>query len=436
MNDRRSADPVRDRPRVLQCTFEYGPAHVGGLGTMLTALCGGLPRAGIRPVVVLPGSSHQPPWPRVDRRSAPRCHADIYRDGETEVWMLRSDLLDDDAIYPEDAVKVGMAKTEAFGACVADLLGDLDVDLVHLHDAYAYACLPECRRRGLPSLFTVHRLHDDEPPFARAERIAIASADEVSTVSAAYARERGDVFTARAPVHAVANGLDHRLWRPFADGPEGRASRRARLLASLELPERPTFLYLGRLDPDQKGVDVLLEAWRGGCAGVDANLLVCGTGDRELAEAIRERARADAERVRFFDRYFPQAEVRELFAAADCALIPSRYEPFGLVQLEALAMGSLVVASRTGGLADVLVDVAEPGGFARLVAPGDATALAQALRDEARCVATEPARCEERRRLGAAQAQRYSLSAMAERYAALYRAILRRHASAASSPRE
>jgi glycogen synthase len=109
-------------------------------------------------------------------------------------------------------------------------------------------------------------------------------------------------------------------------------------------------------------------------------------------------------------------------------VIPSRYEPFGLVQLEAMALGALPIASRVGGLGDVIVDLEREDGFGRLVPAGDAAALAGALGQMAQLTRREPETLEPWRRRARARAGRYSARAMAERHEALYLAMLGRPA--------
>ncbi len=415
------------KKRILVSTFEYGPVHVGGLGTMLTGLCNGLEGTRYRPVVVMPGSGYRPSWPLLRRLQSSYCEAEIYDAGPAEVWLLRNDILDGDFVYAEDPLREGIKKTDEYGERLADLLPLMAVDLVHLHDAFGYKCLHRCSQLGLPTLFTVHRLHDDEPPFAMAEMAAVALADEVSTVSRAFAFEARDFFARRERVYAVANGIDHRLWCAddgrSMDDEAARRQRRRRLLARHDLPERITFAYIGRLDPDQKGIDVLIEAWTGHLGNLAANLLICGDGDDVLADEIAELAAADPDRIRFLRGYHRQEQVRELLGSVDHVLIPSRYEPFGLIQLEAMAVGALVIASRTGGLGEVLVDIAEPGGFARLVPPGEPRALARAVRAAALVHESDPGPAA-RRRLGVERSKLYSFEAMAAGYAEIYDQML------------
>ena len=76
-----------------------------------------------------------------------------------------------------------------------------------------------------------------------------------------------------------------------------------------------------------------------------------------------------------FAGFLPEDRLRSLVAAADCVVVPSRYEPFGLVAVEASALGTPVVASDVGGLGEIIID----GLTGHLVPPADATALAEGL---------------------------------------------------------
>ena len=103
-------------------------------------------------------------------------------------------------------------------------------------------------------------------------------------------------------------------------------------------------------------------------------LVVAGTGP--AAAELRDRARTlRLGRAVTFAGFVPDAELAGLVAAADCAVVPSRYEPFGMVALEAAAAGTPVAASDVGGLAEIVADGVTGVRFA----PGDPAALAAAV---------------------------------------------------------
>jgi glycogen(starch) synthase len=414
MNEHRSDA----RARVGMLTFEYGPIRCGGMGAIVTALARTIDQERFRSVVVLPRSGHSPTWRHVERRVLPYAIADRYDDDGVEVWLLANERLDGSDVYPEPYEFTGIKKTDEYGERVADLLAVLDLDLLHLHDAYGYKCLGEARRLQVPTLFTVHRLHDDEPPLAFAELVAIRLADRVTTVSEPYRIERADVLGTRNGVAVIENGIDLEFWSVAALPSEDsdRAVRRRRILEDLRLSDAPMFAFVGRLDRDQKGVDVLLDMLESREAPLPFNLIVAGEGDRHLADRIAAAAARFPHRIRVLDRALAPEEVRALFAAVDAVLVPSRYEPFGLVLLEAMAMGALPIASRTGGLASVL----DGATFGRAVPPGDPTALGRAI-DATAAFLQRPADFVLAARAAAsARATRYSTKRMADGYGELY----------------
>lgn len=177
----------------------------------------------------------------------------------------------------------------------------------------------------------------------------------------------------RTRIAVVPCGVDTALFRP-GDKTEARRS--------LGLAEHPIILYVGRLEPI-KGLDTLL----GAVAQLHANglpleLLVVG-GDTDEAPAGREaqlRGRIGAlglaAKVRFVGAQ-PQEALRAYYVAADVTVLPSYYESFGMVALEAMACGSPVVGSRVGGLTTTVRD----GVTGHLVPEGNVGALAQRLAD-------------------------------------------------------
>jgi len=118
----------------------------------------------------------------------------------------------------------------------------------------------------------------------------------------------------------------------------------------------PMFVFMGRLDA-QKGVDVMFESIDKALqSGVKAQFVTMGSGIEELEEVA-----ADLE-----DKYpsafkavlsFKGAEKYKTYAAADFAMMPSRYEPCGLVQMEGMRFGTLPIVAPTGGLADTVKDM-------------------------------------------------------------------------------
>ena len=133
----------------------------------------------------------------------------------------------------------------------------------------------------------------------------------------------------------------------------------------------PTLVFAGRLVP-QKGIETALEAVR---RNPDVTLLLAGEGPHHEHLVGEARALAVAERARFLGP-LPRETAFELLRAADAALLPSRWENFPHMAVEALAVGTPVIASDAGGVTEILRD-----GWNGLVVPrGDPDALSDAIR--------------------------------------------------------
>jgi glycogen synthase len=188
---------------------------------------------------------------------------------------------------------------------------------------------------------------------------------------------------------------------------------------------RPYILGIGR-HVLQKGFDVLIEAFAAaGLASYD--LLLAGDGpERQNLEGLARNLHIDA-RVKFLGRADRAAAVA-LFRGCSFFVLPSRQEPLGIVNLEAMAAGKAVIASRTGGVPEIVAD----GETGMLVPPDDAAALAGAMRR----VAGDEALRERLGNGGRARVQRFTWDSVASQYRQIYESALagRRGASAGMVP--
>lgn len=210
-----------------------------------------------------------------------------------------------------------------------------------------------------------------------------------------YQRAHSDLWTVVIP-----NGVGSMDRRQFQCPPEMRE-------------DRFNLAVVGRLDT-VKGHQLAIEAIAAQGLPPDLHLQIVGLGPCETALRALAEARAIAHRVHFVGF---RRNVFDYIAHCHALLMPSLHEGLPYTLLEAMALGTPIIASRVGGLAEVLQD----GVTALLVPPGDATALARAIVG----LHDDP---ELRRRLGE-NAQRlqqahYSLEAMAERYVRVYRELL------------
>jgi glycosyltransferase involved in cell wall biosynthesis len=180
----------------------------------------------------------------------------------------------------------------------------------------------------------------------------------------------------------------------------------------------PYALFVGRIS-EQKGIFQLLEAARGLPAGVQLVLCASSPDTPDLLARVEAAVTGRAE-IRWINAMLPVPEVVQLYSHAAVFVCPSIYEPFGLINLEAMACGTPVVASRVGGIPEVVVD----GETGWLVPPGDPAALGEALR---RALA-DPERA---RRMGEAGRRRveghFSWDRIADRTLGVYRDAIESH---------
>ncbi|MFF4585061.1 glycogen synthase [Streptomyces sp. NPDC001388] len=237
-------------------------------------------------------------------------------------------------------------------------------ELVHSHTWYAnLAGLLAQQLHGIPHVVTAHSLEPLRPWKAEqlgggyalsswAERTAVEAADAVIAVSGAMREDILTCYPALTPdrVHVVHNGIDTGLYRP--DHGTDAVTR-----LGLD-PDRPFVLFVGRITR-QKGVPRLLRAVR----DIDpaAQVVLCAGApdtpeiDQEFRDLFAELSRA-RDGVHWIPRMLPRPEVIQLLTHAAVFVCPSVYEPLGIVNLEAMACGTPVVASRVGGIPEVVED--------------------------------------------------------------------------------
>ena len=204
----------------------------------------------------------------------------------------------------------------------------------------------------------------------------IISSDLVTTVSSTYAKEiqtaeqgyRLDgVLRAKGRILGIVNGVDYGVWNPSTDSNLAArydaedASNKARCKGALrkELgfpmePDVPIVASVGRV-VTQKGSDLVADLVPRLLRGSDAQVIIAGAGDENIVTKLTAAAQKSHGRA-VYTGAASEALVHRIFAAADLVLVPSRFEPCGLVQLYAQRYGALPVARSTGGLVDTIVD--------------------------------------------------------------------------------
>lgn len=240
-------------------------------------------------------------------------------------------------------------------------------DVVHSHTWYSgLGGHLAGELHGVPHIATAHSLEPHRPwkreqlgggydVSSWSEKNAMEYADAVIAVSAgmkdsileAYPRIDAD------KVHVVLNGIDTELWRPKTTFDEGS------VMAELGVDSsRPTAAFVGRIT-HQKGVEHLIRA--ANHFDSDVQLVLCaGAPDTpEIAErtsALVEELRAQRDGVFWVQEHLSRDKIQEVYSAADVFVCPSIYEPLGIVNLEAMACSTAVVASDVGGIPEVVVD--------------------------------------------------------------------------------
>ncbi|GEL18584.1 glycogen synthase [Pseudonocardia asaccharolytica] len=242
--------------------------------------------------------------------------------------------------------------------------GGSTVDVVHSHTWYANMAGHLAKvLHDVPHVITAHSLEPRRPWKAEqlgggyrlsswAERTAYEHADAVIAVSEGMRADVLDCYPALDParVHVVHNGIDTDRYRPVP----GRAAVAA---AGVD-PDRPMVVFLGRITR-QKGLGHLIEAAH--AIDRDAQIVLCaGAPDTPDIAEETEKAVAELSAARpgvvWMRRTLETAEIRELLSAATVFVCPSVYEPLGIVNLEAMACGTAVVASDVGGIPEVVAD--------------------------------------------------------------------------------
>ena len=240
---------------------------------------------------------------------------------------------------------------------------NIDADLVHCHTWYSHVGgILAKKNYGLPLVITVHSL---EPlrPWKReqlgggydfslwVEKTALEMADAIIAVSGATKHDIERLFNVDpARVHVIHNGIDLNQYRKVDS--TGAIKR-----YGID-PSRPYLLFVGRITR-QKGFQHLVRAVQ--FMDRDFQIVLCAAAPDtpQLAEEMRiavERAEAQRTGIIWINEMVDQQTACELYSQAAIFICPSIYEPFGIINLEAMACETAVVASAVGGIKEVVVD--------------------------------------------------------------------------------
>ncbi len=254
----------------------------------------------------------------------------------------------------------------AFGAvqrCVDFNTTNIDASLVHCHTWYShFGGILAKKNYGIPLVITVHSL---EPlrPWKReqlaggydfslwVEKTALEMADAVIAVSSETRRDIERLFDVNPMrVHVIHNGIDLHQYR--------KVDSTAALKHYGIDPNSPYLLFIGRITR-QKGFQHLIRAIQ--FMDRDFQIVLCAAapdtpGMAEEMKTLVEHANAQRPGIIWIDEMVDQKTACELYSHAAVFVCPSIYEPFGIINLEAMACETAVVASAVGGIKEVVVD--------------------------------------------------------------------------------
>lgn len=369
---------------VLMTTMEYDVIKVGGLSAALTSLAGAMKKyATVN--IILPKSGFNPPWIKVAEKRYLKAKMEIFNHNGVRVYTLSNKILDAPEVYPEPADTSAIKKIDEFCRCLIDVVGDIDFQLVHMHDFFAYKAMDKFKEMKKPILLTIHRLHREFPSWFAGEKLALEKADYITVVGESYYKEdEKELFEKYDDkVTCVFNGIDTEFWNVQKSSYPNisRKHRRRLILQRYGLSDGVFYVYVGRFDPVQKGVDILLKASEQFLKNEGVRMIIVGVGDKKLESLSKNLEAKYPSKLKVINQLLPREEVRDIYSSADFAIIPSIFEPFGLVQLEAMSCECIPIGSRTGGIKDTVISYddnkREATGF--LVEKGNFKALLTAM---------------------------------------------------------
>jgi glycogen(starch) synthase len=375
--------------RVLMLAWEFPPRSVGGIAAYVDGLSQALARAGNE--VVLFTLSH------------PGAPADS-QVGDVRVLRARTDL----PWLPDDDMVARVASANHHLVQLSARLGGWEPEVIHAHDwQVAWAADTLARLHGAHLIATFHATergrHGGSVPAGEASTIhAVESwlahdAEEIVASSKFMVSEVVDGFELPAErAHLIPNGIDPTWWAT-GESPGSRT---------------PLVFTWGRVQYE-KGFQVLARAMsllRPRVPGVECIIGGRGSYLPELQSQIDLEGVSD---IVHLPGFLPDAQLRDTVHRARCVAIPSLYEPFGLVALEALAGGAPLVVARTGGLAELV----DGTGAGLLFEPGNADELAACIE---MILGDDDLAAEMRKHGAELLADRYSWNAIAGATASVY----------------
>ena len=327
--------------RILLLSWEYPPVIEGGLARAVRKLSEQLVRHGAEVHVLTRGSGRLPAEQDRHGVTVHRVREPTYPKGDVEAFIRWVDEMNTDML-------------ERGG----ELFERFDFDLVHSHDwLVAGAAEPLARRRGCPWVVTVHATefgrHQgwvDKYPQSHIHGVEASMVRRADAVIACSNYMRGHIASAfkvsPRQVTVIPNGIDPSDLESSTDDPGA-------LRATYAASDERLVLLVGRL-VYEKGFHLALDALAGAVKRFgDVRFVVAGTGTAE-AELKKQARELSLEEHGTFLGWVGDDMLHSLYRISDVCIVPSIYEPFGLVALEAMASGCLTIVADTGGLREVM----------------------------------------------------------------------------------
>lgn len=338
-------------------------------------------------------------------------------------------------------------------------------EIIHCNDNHCGFIPPLLRRAQSPikTVFTIHALHQKRIPLMLAERVGfkpedlqimhweeqskkvvtllegLVHADVINTVSPTYAKEilteeygsgLEDILR-KFPekISGILNGIDYTLRSPQSDKLHskydresvawGKAENKKYLQRKLGFSVRshvPMIGYVGRLASQQKGVDLLHKM----LLRINLNkyqIVTIGNGEAEWEEKFKLLASFNPKNLAYIEKYTDELAA-QVYAACDFVVIPSRFEPCCLVQMNAMRYGAIPIAHATGGLKDTVRD----GEDGWLYEKNTSHDLERAMNRAIKLYKDHPDKIHQMRQLG--MERDFSWKRSAKKYLELYESVL------------
>jgi len=321
--------------KVCMLTWEYPPRIVGGIARHCEGLAKALAKKGVEVHVVTLDFPGAPEYEEVDGVEVHRVRCEIGHPNFLTWVMLFNHFLE---------------------KRIANISDKADYDLIHIHDwLVASSGIAAKHFMKKPMVATVHSTEHGRSGLHIPDSFTIDSWEWWGTYEASKI-----IVTSNSLKHEVC-GHFHIPWEKVEIIPNGINTEKFKVSVDKIAvksrygisPNEKLVLYVGRLVP-QKGVEYLIQAVPM-IAGKYPNVKFLIVGEGWLRDYLESLAQSTGQRWRItFTGFIPDHEVVALMKSADVLVVPSVYEPFGIVALEGMAAGVPVIASQVGGLSEVI----------------------------------------------------------------------------------